>query len=589
MNWDWGNIGDVLKKNLDQALGIEEKQLQTQSSFIPSTSLVSQHSSNTTLKEEEEEDKVTDEDKDKKKNSEEIVCSEQEKDNLVEPIKENVVDDQGKQLQVEDAVGVDEGKGSSDKEITAAEHSGTGNDTSSPNENENAELYAQINDLKAKLKKANQTLEEQTLTKEKELASIKAEREQIRKLQDKFLASEELTKAKDQQIAAVLAEGEVLSQKQSKMELAMRSLRKTVNEQEKEIESLKGKNAADAEQIKTLSAKIDELSGSEKEKSLRVSELMEELKKTSQNKSEKEKNFTIQESKIQELVKSNDELKEQVENLKEFEEKAKLLASEAAKLFSENSKITREFQDREAQQLQAIRNLNGEFEKFRSSSQDREKQLNEEINRLQLVLNEVVQKNQDQLTLLPDATKPLLIQIDSLKTSISMKESSWQVLEAKLRDQIQELQNALRDFQSQNIVLNEGKCHYEKALDVEKADKLSLRERLSSLEIENSQLKSKLELSLFRLVQSEEETKQLQENLAKSLVNDNVDILQKKLQKLEEQLGIERNYRESLEKQIESLKNSKDNPDTPSKPFSRSRVSFSSEDFFLVCSFLDYI
>lgn len=450
-----------------------------------------------------------------------------------------------------------------------------------------------VSELKKKLLNAKEESEAAIRARDKEISILREEKASLRNISDRAAAADQLLKDKDSQIEAVLSEGRILAEKQSKMEIAMRSLRKNLKDSQAEVEKLKMSHEEEIQNVKALKEKLDKVVLSEKDNVEKVINLKIANERLLKELKSKENEVSELETKFQEIFNRNKILETEISQLREEHFSVTRSISETERKLQERENCVKGREERESILLNSVQDLRLQIEQQQQKSSAREADLLKEIAEIRHKFELSEKRNEELVASIPDATKPLLRQIESLQAQLRTRGENWESLESMLREEIRNTETRARSLENQ-------KKDTELSL-------IQLRSELSSLknELTRSQSKSnnlsdlnaKLELRITELVTQKSELESQIQNLNSSLASSQKasEGIQEKLKKelqnalnlastAQADLNSERSLRLRIESQFLNLSNStpRDSTtpvDSPSMGTFSHRRSNSNDDF----------
>jgi len=304
-------------------------------------------------------------------------------------------------------------------------------------EKDKMELASIVHTLKDKVSSLNKKLKGEVAVKDEKIAELLAEVLKLRKQSDNLVSLEILVKAKDDQVAAVLAEGEELSKKQAKMETQARTLRQSIRDLEKNLEScndaLKAEQARSAELGMKLANLTDKSSSNE------------ELLKRSTELERKSESLTIElQNALSELEASRKIEKELKSDI--LEQKEEL--DQALSRLSSLGTLQRDASGK-------VDSLQVEIDRLSELCENLKSRHDMEMEDVRTRLEESEKRNQELCAAVPEATRPLLRQIETLRTTLKTKADSWVQLEDGLRSTILSLHSQIEPMRIRVAALEE--------------------------------------------------------------------------------------------------------------------------------------
>jgi chromosome segregation ATPase len=303
--------------------------------------------------------------------------------------------------------------------------------------------------------------------------------------------------AKDQQIAAVMAEGAELQRKQQKLEIIIKKLREEIAAKEEIQKKSDAERESQEKRLADRTAKFTDL----KE---RYSRVKEDLLETNQRLAGMESKLLETESLLSSststvsdlrysLQHAQDEKREKENALlkvqHELAQQHKTKAHSSEELEQLKAKDV-EAQEREANLLRNVQEMNDALQAERAERAAREEVFQVELQAERTKLSDAEHRNEELLSAVPAATRPLLRQIESYASALQSSKEAWAGVEAQLNRRVHELE--LQLVHASREAKEHESSSRESALEL--ADTQSrlntVQEKLTALESAHRTLKS---------------------------------------------------------------------------------------------------
>lgn len=388
------------------------------------------------------------------------------------------------------------------------------------------------------------------------------ERNQLRKMKDQTEGSLGLLVAKDEQIAAVLKEGEILSKKQGLQVESIRRLRKELSDKEKEKEELKTTLGAAQSRVESLEEQLRQAQGSDAKRAdsmvtqtaqieqlnLALTEMQATLKAAegviAEHKATAESHVVRTSEKDKLIEKLNDETRALEQERDEFARRLKEVRDSAS-----GTHIREDALLRNVTELQAMISVKSNEHHGQVIA------LNDEIRRLQDKYRAAEARCEELMSAVPEATRPLLRQIQSLQTTMDERASVWCEVESNWRKRLREAELALANAKGEKDSLIEASQAHEVEL-AERDTKFSLlKERFTGVENKLEQSQKRVQ-DLETQVQSlSKQISQLEDSLVESAnelktSNSKAKKLEENIQNLQAEVQAERTSKEQLQRRL---------------------------------------
>nr|XP_043617574.1 golgin candidate 5-like [Erigeron canadensis] len=276
--------------------------------------------------------------------------------------------------------------------------------------NENEQLKSIIVDQNRKSNEAEieclrEEYHQKISTLERKVYNVTRERDTLRREQNKRSDAAALLKQKDEIITQVMAEGEALSKKQAIQESTIRKLRAQVKEFEEEKKGLKSKLQIEENKVESL-----------------------------------KRDKAANEKLIQETIEKNQaELAKQKEYcMNALEEKALAKAQANDEARAELESHLREAKERETMLVQNLEELRQTLSKKEQQAFSKEDMLRKDMHDLQKRYQESERRCEELVMQVPESTRPLLRQIETMQGTTARKAEAWVAVERSLNIRLQD-------------------------------------------------------------------------------------------------------------------------------------------------------
>lgn len=243
---------------------------------------------------------------------------------------------------------------------------------------------------------------------ERKLFAVTKDRDALRRLRDQRAGDAELVKEKDKQIKAVMGEGEKLSIRIADKEAAMRSLKTNVKEKDSELEELRLQLSATEAKVQASLSRQRQLETAEKASTDAADAVEKRLRQV-----ESEARSNSSSSAALEAARA------QLESLRKSQ--AAALENQTMRMNAEHEtemeKVKQTTQTNEDSLNKAIMELRAHLSQVLDNSGWREDQLRKETEQLRKRAEQLEARNEELAAALPDATRPLLRQVEALQAA----------------------------------------------------------------------------------------------------------------------------------------------------------------------------
>ncbi|KYQ89744.1 TMF1-like protein [Tieghemostelium lacteum] len=409
---------------------------------------------------------------------------------------------------------------------------------------------------------------------EKKLQTITKERDALKSGSSVSENTITLMKEKDEKLQQLLEEGTALSHKILALESTVKKQRSQLKEQEEKIQLFSDRIETTDNLLAQKSDKLKELEESDRKYQDTINTMREVSEIATKKFDERDKDAGRATKQLADLQNALDKAwKDQNEQTKqhqlEIDKLQRQLADSKLKyqddLQMELNLLKKEYSQREdhwESQLQDQRSMiNQNAEKWKW----KEEELNREIINLQQRCRDAENRNDQISSSIPDATRPLLKQIESLESSLEQRQSAFDAIEKSLLNQIKEergkYDKATGSQQDLQLEIDELLQRLKQSeLQLKKANK---QIQSAQTEIQNEKVKVQQAISTHQSLEQQNLT--VQSNLTKADLK--IQLLEEKIEKSQKEI---KEMREQEEKRIqtEKLKNVLKNP-----------LSYSTNDF----------
>jgi len=312
---------------------------------------------------------------------------------------------------------------------------------------------------------------------QKRVQALTKERDALRRLTT-IKAPDENTqqklREKEQQLEQVLAEGNALS--------------KRVGEQDAVVRKLRG-------QVKDLEASENKAKKRVEELELKVETLMQQILQYENDRQVLEERVTQSQDfdviKV-ELDKTREELSESKKQYIQLTVQAEQKARDAEERVRESMNLVvaqklRESQEREASIATTVQELRANLAQQSVQANYREERHRKEIEELKRRCEAAESRTEELSTSMPEATRPLLRQIEQMHSAAASRQSSWDAVERSLTARLQDAESTAA------IAVEKERTASNKANEL--SIRISLMEsQIASITVERARLQSELDL-----------------------------------------------------------------------------------------------
>lgn len=312
------------------------------------------------------------------------------------PLENGTVDDKELLLDGGDAKKEDAANGEDEAE---AEKHGEG-------EQNGGTVDAKVALLQARLKEA---LDRVTIS-ERKVYALTRDRDSLRRIRDSRTSDAELVKEKDKQIAAVMGEGEKLSIKIAEKEKVVRSLKGSLKDRDANVEDLRVTLSATEAKLEAANSRQRQLETSEKAAQDGMEAAERRLRQVESDARSKSSSSAALEA-----------ARAQLESLRKGQ--AAALENQAMRLRAEHEtsldQVTANAKTQEESLNKAMMELRAHLTQVVDNAGWREDQLRKETDELRKRAEQLEARNEELAAALPDATRPLLRQVEALQAAAS--------------------------------------------------------------------------------------------------------------------------------------------------------------------------
>ena len=371
---------------------------------------------------------------------------------------------------------------------------------------------AKLNDTQRELDRQQAAVVEERRQKD----VLRDERDRLRGVRDASEAGVEVVKAKDAQIEAVMREGQQLMQKQSSLETIIKKLRKDLADKDKQTDD-------DRQANQRLQAALDKLRDEvreEKEKREKAEESVSVLTHSIDEVGSKYNELLAQQRTLEthtteyalelERVKDERRAKErEVEGLRgELQALVEVKREKDAVLASMKDSHLNSSQ-REESLLRSVHELQLAAKREEEARVVREESLQYELRMVRDQLREAEKRNEELSGAVPAATRPLLRQIESLRSMMAEQGEVAVKVESELRGRVKDLEKEVARERRDRHAMDEAKHRMEMEVNEREQTVRQLKERLAAAETASRQAKRTQEQLQTELSAAEERAEQM--------------------------------------------------------------------------------
>jgi len=278
-------------------------------------------------------------------------------------------------------------------------------------------------------------------------AQLVSERDALRRSSDSSEADKLALQQKDNQIAAVMAEGQALQVKQQKLEMIIKNLRKDIAKREEERKRMETDQASHTKTITDLTTKFSELKH-------KYSNMKDELLSATTRRIDLEQAVEASRKTEEDSMKQLDSLRLQLQSsqdrCRKFEKQIEELNHQIAAQTEQHSDQEATLQAiqaekdgasrREEELMQRLADLQSRAQSDRMNLESQLESSMSEVSNLRSKLLIAESRNEELISAVPQATRPLLRQIENLQSSLQSKASNFEGTERRLHQRIQNLE-----------------------------------------------------------------------------------------------------------------------------------------------------
>lgn len=268
------------------------------------------------------------------------------------------------------------------------------------------------------------------LASERKVYALTRDRDALRRVRDSRTGQAELVKEKDKQITAILNEGEKLSIKIADKEKVVRTLKGTLKERDAELDEMKLSLAATQAKMEAASSRLRQLETSEKAAQDAMDAAEKRLRQVEADARSKSSSSAALEA-----------TRAQLESLRKGQ--AAALENQAMRLDAEHEaaleQVTEKAKAQEESLNKAMMELRAHLTQVMDNAGWREDQFRKETDELRKRAEQLEARNEELAAALPDATRPLLRQVEALQAAASERIRAKSAVE---RSQLERLRAA---------------------------------------------------------------------------------------------------------------------------------------------------
>lgn len=278
---------------------------------------------------------------------------------------------------------------------------------------ETASTIEESGDDSGKVKELERKLQDalaKANAQERKVYALTKDRDALRRIRDSRNSDAELVKEKDKQISAVMAEGEKLSIKIAEKEKTVRNLRANVKEKDSLVENLQLSLSATEAKLEAATSRQRQLETSEKAAQDGMEAAEKRLRQV-----ESDARSKISSSAALEAARA------QLESLRKGQ--AASLENQAMRLRAEHDaaldKVKADAKSQEDTLNKAINELRAHLAQMMDNTGWKEDHMRKEMDELRKRAEQLEARNEELAAALPNATRPLLRQVEALQAAAS--------------------------------------------------------------------------------------------------------------------------------------------------------------------------
>lgn len=245
---------------------------------------------------------------------------------------------------------------------------------------------------------------------ERKVYALTKDRDALRRIRDSRTSDAELVREKDKQIAAVMAEGEKLSIKIAEKEKVVRTMKATLKEKDASLEELRVTLSATEAKLEAAGSRQRQLETSEKAAQDGMEAAERRLRQVESDARSKSSSTAALEA-----------ARAQLESLRKGQ--AAALENQAMRLRAEHEaaleQVTAKAKTQEESLNKAMMELRSHLTQVMDNAGWREDQMRKEMDELRKRAEQLEARNEELAAALPDATRPLLRQVEALQAAAS--------------------------------------------------------------------------------------------------------------------------------------------------------------------------
>lgn len=245
---------------------------------------------------------------------------------------------------------------------------------------------------------------------ERKVYALTKDRDALRRIRDSRTSDAELVREKDKQIAAVMAEGEKLSIKIAEKEKVVRTMKATLKEKDASLEGLRVTLSATEAKLEAAGSRQRQLETSEKAAQDGMEAAERRLRQVESDARSKSSSTAALEA-----------ARAQLESLRKGQ--AAALENQAMRLRAEHEaaleQVTAKAKTQEESLNKAMMELRSHLTQVMDNAGWREDQMRKEMDELRKRAEQLEARNEELAAALPDATRPLLRQVEALQAAAS--------------------------------------------------------------------------------------------------------------------------------------------------------------------------
>lgn len=416
-------------------------------------------------------------------------------------------------------------------------------------EQNGASVDAKVALMQARLKGA---LDRATAS-ERKVYALSRDRDALRRIRDSRTSDAELVKEKDKQIAAVMREGEKLSIKIAEKEKVVRSLRGSLKERDANIEDLRVTLSAMEAKLEAANSRQRQLETSEKAAQDGMEAAERRLRHVESDARSKSSSSAALEA-----------ARAQLESLRKGQ--AAALENQAMRLRAEHEsaleQVTTKVKTQEESLNKAMIELRAHLTQVMDNAGWREDQLRKETDELRKRAEQLEARNEELAAALPDATRPLLRQVEALQAAASERVRAKSAVDRSQLERLRAAETAVatameREKAAEDRIgsLMTRTATLEEQVKIAHADQARVGAELRALQSENAEVQLRhqreMEITQAQILKANRDKESALEDLSRERVShlDAIESAEERERQLSSQIA-------SLETRLEMVQES---------------------------------